>query len=326
MISIIIVNFNGLKWLKKLFDSLAKQTYGDFEIIFVDNGSQDDSQDFIEKNYCKSDLEINIIKSKKNLGFAGGNNLGLAKARGDYILLINNDVWIEKEFIEKIYRFYKENKFDVISPYEKKYNGQKFFCKYHRKMDFLGYPVAAKDKNGDKSGFYLPGVCLFFKKEFYQKTRGLDNNFFMYCEEADWFWRLNLLKKSFSFVPDLFVYHYIGGSTGKKINYKLFLWRNQNTLQMLLKNYAWHNLIWVLPIYVIQNIFEIIFFLLIFRPKIAFSYVEGWIFNVTNIRKILRKRRWIQENRLVGDWCIIQKMYFGLGKAIHIVRHFGFLK
>lgn len=320
-ISIIIVNWNGKRWLKKCLDSLISQSYKNIEIIVVDNKSTDNSVEYIKQRYPN----VIIIKSFKNLGFAGGNNLGIQKASGDFILMMNNDTWVKPNFVEKIINFYKKNRFDVVAPYSRDYFRKKNFTPYIFKIDLLGHNVVYRKKE-ISSGFYLSGVCLFFKKNFYQKTRGLDNNFFMYCEEADWFWRLNLLKKSFSFVPNLFIYHYIGGSTGKKINYKLFLWRNQNTLQMLLKNYAWYSLAWVLPIYIIQNIFEIIFFLLILRPKIAFSYIEGWIFNMSNIRKILRRRSWVQKNRLVGDWCIIQKMYFGLGKAIHIVRRFGFLK
>lgn len=313
-ISIIIVNWNGKKWLKKCFDSLMSQTYKNFEIIFVDNASADDSISYVKKNYKNS--RIKIIKSNKNLGFAGGNNLGIKAANGEYILLINNDTWFEKEFLENIFKFYRKNNFDVIAPLEAKYDGTKM--KYGiTSIDLFGHQIYLINRN---ELFYLIGVCLFFSKKLYKETMGLDNNFFMYFEETDWFWRLILLNKKFSYIDDLYIYHNGAGKTGSGIKYNIILWCNKNTLQMLLKNYRWYNLVWVLPIYIVQNVIEIFFFLLIFKPKIAYSYVEGWIFNIINFKTIMERRRWVQQNRQVGDSVIIKKMYWGLSKIQNLIN------
>jgi len=314
LISIIIVNYNGKKWLKKLFDSLLSQTYQDFEIVFVDNASNDDSIRFIKNNY--KDEKIKIVKNLNNLGFASGNNLGINNCSGEYILLLNNDTWVENDFLEKILVFYVNNNFSVIAPYSKDYENKKEFKKYFATIDFLGHPVYFKNKKVED--FYLSGVCLFFEKKLYKDTLGLDNNFFMYYEETDWFWRLNLLEKNFSHIDNVFVYHAGSGTTGNGIKYLSFLWRNQNSLQMLLKNYKLCNLLWIIPIYLIQNIFEIIFFLLIFKPKISLSYIEGWIFNIKNLPKILKKRKWVQEKRKITDLQIMKKMYIGFGKLYHL--------
>lgn len=314
LISIIILNYNGKKWLKKLLDSLFSQTYKNFEIIFVDNDSNDDSLDFVKNNY--TDARLKIIKSKKNLGFAGGNNLGITNANGKYILLINNDTWLDNDFLEKLFAFYKNNNFDIVAPYEKDYENTKKLKKYNHTIDFLGHPIGLKDK--DKAyKFYLSGACLFFSKKIYQETLGLDNDFFMYCEEADWFWRLGLMKKTYACADDIFIYH--AGGTGKELRYAVFLWRNQNTLQMLLKNYRWFNLLWVLPIYFLQNIFEILAFLVFLKPKISWSYIEGWRFNIVNFKKIMQKRKWVQRNRIAGDREIMKKMYFGFAKIRHLL-------
>jgi len=320
LISIIIVNYNGKKWIQKCLDSILSQTYKNFEIIFIDNASVDDSVEFVKNNY--KDDKIKIIKSDKNLGFAGGNNLGINNCSGDYILLLNNDTWIKDDFLEKIFSFYKKNNFDVIAPYSKDYENKKIFKPYYSTIDFLGYFGFFRNKS-ESRGLYLSGVCLFFSKKIYRETLGLDNNFFMYVEDVDWFWRLNLLDKKFCHINDLFIYHFGAGSTGDGIKYFTFLWRNQNTLQMLLKNYSWYNLLWVLPTYFIQNVVEIVFFLLILKPKISYSYIEGWIFNIKNLKKILKKRKWVQENRLVGDYDIVKKMYIGSVKLVHLIRYFS---
>lgn len=319
LVSIIIVNYNGKKWLKKCFDSLINQTYKNFEIIFVDNGSSDESVEYIEKNY--TDKRIKIIESKNNLGFAGGNNLGINIAKGELILLLNNDVWVEKTFLNDYIQSYVEKKVDVVAAREAKYDGM-LTPRYTTKIDLLGHPAPVYDKYNKIEPFYLSGVCILFTKKLYLDTKGLDNNFFMYFEETDWFWRLHLLGYNIHQIDNITVYHYGSGSTGAGIKYLCFLWRNQNTLQMLLKNYSLHNLLWVLPIYVMQNIIEIIFFLIILRPEIAFSYIQGWFFNIKNFSRTMQSRQWVQKNRLISDWEIMKKMYFGFGKLNHLVNFY----
>lgn len=314
LISIIIVNWNGKKWLKKCFDSLHSQTYNNFEVIFVDNASSDDSVGYVEKNYTGTV----IIKSNKNLGFAGGVNLGIKNTNDGYILLMNNDTWIDDDFLERILFFYQNNNFDVVAPMENDY-GNQAKEKNTINIDILGHCIYQKYLS-NKTNFYLCGVCLFFKKALYEETLGLDNNFLMYFEEVDWFWRLHLLNKTIASVDNLFIHHASVGSISGGIKYESFLWRNQNTLQMLLKNYACANLLWVLPLYFFQNIAEIIFFLLILKPKIALSYFQGWWFNVKNIRKILINRSWVQKNRTVSDTEIFKKMYFGFAKFYHLAN------
>jgi len=315
-ISIIIVNYNGKKWLKKVLDSLSCQTYKNFEIIFVDNKSIDESVEFVAENYPK----VNIIKSEKNLGFSGGNNLGIKVAKGEYILLLNNDTWLDNNFLEKIVTFYEKSNYDIVCAVEADYYTKE--CQvYTNLLDPFGHYVYIKGGDGSRE-FYLSASCLFFNKNIYYETRGLDENFFMYAEDWDWFWRIQLLGKKIFKINDLKFYHLGAGSTGTGIKYHSFLWRNQNALQMLLKNYRWYNLLWVLPIYFAQNIVEIIFFLITFKPKIAYSYIEGWAFNIKNFKKIMDKRKWVQENRKVGDWGIIKKMYVGFAKFRHLVNFY----
>lgn len=313
LISVIILNYNGKKWLKKCLDSLERQSYKNFEIILVDNASSDGSISFTKENYPR----VILVKSARNLGFSGGNNLGIKHSKGEYILLLNNDTWIGEDFLSRLVSFYTKNNFDVIAPKEANYNGDKGHP-YSTTIDLLGHPVKrrGKDKN-----FYLCGVCLFFSKELYTNTKGLDDNFFMYSEEVDWFWRLNLFRKKFTYIDDLYVYHAGGGSAGTGVNYNTFLWRNQSTLQMLLKNYRWYNLLWLLPIYFAQNIIEILFFIITDNPKVSLSYIEGWVFNIKNFKKIMKNRKWVQKNRKVGDSLIMKSMFVGFGKAIHMFNY-----
>jgi len=327
LISIIITNWNGKKWLKKCLDSFKKQTYKNYEIIFVDNASTDDSLEFVKKKYPL----VKIIKNKENYGFSRGNNMGIKNSSGELILLLNNDTWVEKNFLEQLYLQYIKLDIDVLSAHESAYFKSKERLKikdYIITLDPLGQMLYLKKnkKTSLKKDFYLNGCCLFFSRKFYLETKGLDDDFFMYCEDTDWFWRLNLLNKKFTYANKIYVYHAVGGSSSHGLNYYKFLWINQNNLQMILKNYSLSTLLFILPIYLIENIFEIIFLLIILKPKIASSYIRGWLYNLKILPKTLKKRKYIQSIRKVSDLEIMKKMYFGLAKLYNFSSYLKLIK
>lgn len=319
LVSIIVLNHNGQKYLSKCLTSLEKQNYPNFEIIFVDNASIDGSRELVKKKFP----HIKIIHNKVGLGFAGGNNVGIKNAKGRYILLLSNDTWLEKDVLTKIVNFYQTHDYDVIGPREAGYYRKKGDF-YITKIDPLGHHVFLEGLRYKKNTpFYLTGVCLFFKKKTYLETGGMDDDFFLYCEDVDWFWRLQLYDKKFGYINEsVYVHHAGAGSSGEVVNvikYPIFYYRNRNTIQMLLKNYKLITLMLILPLYIIQNIIEIFFFLLIFKPKISYSYIEGIAFNIKNLKKILKKRRVIQANRKHSDLYIMRNMYSGLGKLRHLL-------
>lgn len=315
LVSVVIVNWNGKKWLKKCLDSINKQTYKNIETIIVDNASADGSVEYIKNNYPK----VKLILNNQNLGYSRAVNIGINKSKGTYLLLLNNDVWVEKKFVEKLYEFYKNENYCVISPIVKGYTGKKTKINLPN-IDPTGspayfYPLSRKDKV-----FYLSS-CYFCSKDNYIKTLGFDNDYFAYYEDVDWFWRIALLGKSISYADQIYVYHEGAGSIGKGIKYKMFLWRNQNALQTILKNYSAATLIFILPLYVIQNLFEIIFCLVILRPQLAYSYIQGWWFNVKNYKKIKKKRDWIQKRRVINDLEILKRMYLGPAKLMMLINY-----
>jgi GT2 family glycosyltransferase len=315
LISVVIVNWNGVNWNKKILENLREQSYEHLEIIFIDNASTDKSLEQVEREFPG----IIIIKNKTNLGFAGGNNRGISIANGSLIMLINNDTWVHSNFVRDLYLFYKNHTYDVVAPYEADYLGHKK-QPYITTIDLLGHPVYKFGVFDQSYNFYLSGCCILFAKDLYLDSLGLDDDFFMYFEEIDWFWRLKLIGKNVAYADSVYINHAGSGSTGSGIKYSSFLWRNQNTLQMLLKNYRFINLIWILPVYLFQNLLESLAFLIIGKPEITKSYAEGILFNLKNIKIIARKRKVVQNMRTTPDIQIINYMYVGLGKVRHL-RH-----
>lgn len=314
-VSVIIVNWNGQKWLKRLLKSLEAQTYHKYEVVLVDNNSIDNSVVYTE-NYFPW---VRIIKNIRNSGFAAGNNIGIKKAKYNTILFINNDAWVDQNFISKLHSEMKERQLDVIAPQESNYNSKKPRDPYVTQIDMLGHPIFLKKTIKRTTSFYLSGVCLMFQKSTYIKTGGLDELFFMYCEEVDWFWRLRLQEYRFDYSIGLKIYHYGAGSGVKGIDKNVFLWRNENTLKMLLKNYSVKTLSVVLALYFIFSLFEILIFFILLKPSISKSYLVAWI-NVYRLRKlILQQRSNIQLRRKKTDFEIMSQMYHGLAKFHHVV-------
>ena len=114
-VSVVIVNFNGKKYIDPLFESLCgqKNTGFSFEIVFVDNASSDDSVAYLKEKYADRLDNLVIVESKQNLGFAGGNNMGVANAHGEYIVLLNNDTAPNPDWLENLF-LYAKNHEDVV--------------------------------------------------------------------------------------------------------------------------------------------------------------------------------------------------------------------
>lgn len=108
-VSVIIVNYNGKRYIDTLFKSLHELDLDDIklQIVFVDNASNDNSVEYLEKNYNSENLKI--VKSEKNTGFAGGNNLGVRNSDGKYIALLNNDTKVDKQWIKTLYNRIKDD-------------------------------------------------------------------------------------------------------------------------------------------------------------------------------------------------------------------------
>jgi GT2 family glycosyltransferase len=105
IVSVIIVNYNGEPFIQKLFESLSKQSFdtSKFEIIFVDNNSKDRSLEIMNEIILKyPSLNIKVIKNKSNVGFCRGNNIGMLYAKGKYLALLNNDMYVDSSYLEKL--------------------------------------------------------------------------------------------------------------------------------------------------------------------------------------------------------------------------------
>ena len=308
-VSIIIVNWNGKEFLKSCLKSIFNQTYSNFEVIVVDNHSFDESVDFIKDNFP----DVKIIELDKNYGFAKAANIGIKKATGKYILILNNDIILQPDSLEKMVKFMNERK-DVgiiqpkvvISSIEKLDNCGSFFT------DF-GWPYHRclyRDPNIPEANVELPvcsayGACMLIRREVFEKIGLFDEKYFMYGEELDLCCRAWLSGYKVYYVPRTTVFHVKGGSVRKLGSRSpppiLVYHAYKNRLRTYLKDLGFVYLIRVLPLYVLGLI--VVSFLYFIRKKKEYTRAifMAILWNLFNIKDTLYKRKIIQSKRVISD-------------------------
>jgi GT2 family glycosyltransferase len=227
LLSVIIPNWNGKKFLAECIDSLKGQTFHDFETILVDNGSTDGSAEFAEKRFGEF---IRVLRNKENLGFAGGNNIGIREARGEYIVLLNNDTWAEPAWLEelvkatylnrpigmwasKVYSYYKRNQIEAV--------GELIY------WDGLNrsrgqYECEEGQYERMEETFFPPGCGGMYRKVIFEEIGLFDEDFFAYGDDAEIGIRARLAGWRCVFVPKAVLYHKNSGSTGQYSPFKAF--------------------------------------------------------------------------------------------------------
>jgi len=311
-ISIIIVNFNGKKWLEKCLTSIYSQSYINFEVIFVDNGSNDGSIEFVKNNFPKT----LIIENKTNLGFAEGNNTGCKKAKGEYILLINNDTYAEKNFIKNFIEAF--NKIPNLACAQSKIvlmgNPEKLDMvgAYWTDLAFLYYYGYGKNANSSKYNKPMPffsnkGASMLIKKEVIDKIGLFDEDFINYYEETDFCHRAWIAGYECWYWPKAILFHATGG-TSKMFDNSYIQYHNfKNKLDSFLKNFEFKSLVTIIPIYLIINFFLSMFWLFQGKYKHFLALYKAIYWDIKNTKKIFMKRKAIQAFRKKSDYEISKK-------------------
>lgn len=233
MVSIIIVNYNGKDVLKECLDSVLAQSYGDFEILFVDNGSTDGSVDYIVTNY--TDNRIRFVLSKENLGFAGGNNLGYKNVKGEYVVLLNNDTKVSKDWLKCLVE--EIGKDEDIGIVQSLVITEGIPAEYYKKngtINLLGHNVMGFfDIGEDGRGEILQanGCSLIIRWELVETLGGLfPDEYFAYAEDTYLSLKVLFYGKKIMHTSKSIVYHKGNVTTKKQIPAEMYFYRERNRL------------------------------------------------------------------------------------------------
>ena len=241
LVSIITVNFRQADVTVDLLQSIEKNSYKNVEVIVVDNGSLEDCSAVFTQAYPS----VKNIVSAENLGFAGGNNLGIAAATGDYLFFINNDTILTDGLIESLLsRFLTNVNIGVVSP-KIRYYDNPTVIQYagFTEMNSLTGRNEAIGKNETDNGqhdtahttAYAHGAAMMVSREVVENVGGMPEDFFLYYEELDWCAQIKRAGFDIWYEPTGLIYHKESAAVGKMSPLKIY-YITRNRLLFMRRN------------------------------------------------------------------------------------------
>lgn len=310
-VSVIVLNWNGKKFLKNCLDSLQKVAYSSLEIIVVDNNSKDGSQEFVRKNY----QNVVLIGNKENYGFAKGNNIGFEASTGDYILILNNDTIVTSNFLDFLIKdFENDPKIACLQPQirlsknKELLDGVGAFLTFTGFLYHFGYLKNRMQVKYNKriKIFSAKGACIFLRRKAIEKVGLFDEDFFIFFEETDLCFRLWLAGYSVVYEPKSVIYHLGGGDTASSNSYqheKRVYLSFRNMICCYIKNFGTRNLLTIMPFFIFTHTVLIFYYLLMMKIYMIKVILKAYYWNVVHIRTTLRKRKIVQHGiRKISDF------------------------
>ncbi len=227
LVSVIVVNWNGAVHLPECLASLARQSYPSLEFIVVDNGSTDDSLTILRKS---EDDRLTLIEAGRNLGFAGGNNLGIRASRGGYVALLNNDAVAEPGWVEALARAASaDRRIGMCASKILVYGSSGLLdgAGLLLSADGIGRGRGRLELDGPafarEEDILLPSGCAaLYRRAMLDEIGLFDEDFFAYCEDSDLGLRARIAGWRCRYVPDAVVHHKYSSSTAPYSTFKAF--------------------------------------------------------------------------------------------------------
>ncbi|MBQ7449356.1 MAG: glycosyltransferase family 2 protein [Paludibacteraceae bacterium] len=308
--SVIILNWNGEKWLRRFLPSVVENTTDkDVEIVVADNGSTDGSLELVKSTFPN----VRLICFSENYGFAEGYNKAIKEVQSEFVVLLNSDVETPKHWLEPLLDFLKKNKnFVACQPMILSYNDKSRF-EYAGaaggQLDFLGYAFCRGRKFGNvltdnnqyptAEVFWASGACLCCRRKEYIEAGGLDCDFFAHMEEIDLCWRWHLSGYNVACVTESKVYHVGGGSLSYGNPRKTFL-NFRNNLLMLYKNLPMWRLCYVMPLRFLLDYLAMFFFCVNGNFRSALQIPKARLAFWKLLKIFRQKRKSIREKAVVS--------------------------
>lgn len=218
-VTIIIPNYNGLKFMEPCFKALSKQTYRDYEILVVDNGSTDGSVDWLKEH------EIPAIYLEHNIGFSGAVNIGIREAKTLYVILLNNDTEVEADYVRELVKAIEQSpKIFSVSSKMIQMDHKELIDDAGDMYNILGWAfqrgVGQSSKGYAKSRrvFAACAGAAIYRRQVFDEIGYFDEIHFAYLEDIDVGYRARISGYDNVYCPDAVVYHVGSGTSGSKYN------------------------------------------------------------------------------------------------------------
>ena len=305
LVSIIILNYNAGKLLLECVESVFNTNYTNFEVLVIDNASSDNSH-----KICKEKFErIYLIENKTNLGYCEGNNVGVQKASGEFIVILNPDTVVDSNWLNDLIVAYYIYGDGIYQPKFLTTTDHKILMSTGNMIQLFGFGFSRGKGQVDTKQFekiekigYASGTCIFTTKKIFLKIGMFDPFLFAYHDDLDLCWRAILQGINSYYVPKSIVYHPPEGFSFKWSSFKYYL-LERNRLYCILTNYSRTTFYKMLPALILVEIAIIIFYL---KKRMLNEKLKSYFDIIKNRKKIRKRYHMIQKNRIVSDKEIIK--------------------
>lgn len=321
----IVLNYNGASYVRRLFQSLREQTFQDFEILMVDNDSDDDSVALTRREFP----EVRVVEFGQNLGYAEANNRAADLTTAPYICFLNNDTFLDKDALALLAAAAQRRpEAPILAPQQRTYDDL-LTLSVGVGVDVLGFYYRGMPT--DDQVFYADGACLFVRSKVFHEIGKFDPFYFMFFEECDLCWRAWLWGYRVQSVHDALVYHKAGAAAGSSIvangqfttSKRKRRLSHRNQWATLLKNYAAPTLVLIVPLFAFMTMAEVALLTIGGQHGVLREvYVPAWRDLAANWPYLMQRRHEVQRARVVGDWTIIRRMSLKLA-AVERFRRSG---
>jgi len=297
LVSIVILNYNSRKFLGRCLSSVFKTNYPNYEVIFVDNHSNDGSVDFVIQNF-RDKKNFKVIRLPKNYGFSVGNNVGAKHARGEYIVFLNPDTEVDRDWIRNLINVLETDSSigiaqakllmldhkDIIDHAGGFINPYGFVSVRGRKEKDMGQ----YDKISEID--FASGAAMIVRRSLWKKLGGFDPIFFIYYEDIDLSRRAWDIGYKVVCVPQAKVYH-VGSAVLRKVPYILKYNEAKGRLTFLLKKYSFKSILRYASFTFLLQLLNALRYAVKGDKTVAMAICRGTFWCLRNFKKIWLKKK-----------------------------------
>ncbi|TLZ65285.1 MAG: glycosyltransferase family 2 protein [Methanobacteriota archaeon] len=329
-VTVVVLNYNGLRFLDQCLRALQRQTVKDLRILVVDNGSTDGSVAHVQAHYP----DIEVVETGRNLGYSGGNNVGAIRAISRFLFFLNNDAVPDADAIQRLADHLRAN--ERVAACQPKIRSLAHPDRFDYAggsggyIDIFGYPfcrgrigeVLEPDRGQYDDGrevFWASGAALMVRREAFAEIGGFDDSFFLYADEIDLCWRAWLYGWRVEVLPAAVVYHVGGGTLHQGSPLRIY-YHLRNSLGMFVKNLRPFPLFALIPVRVFLDLALAAFFAARRQWSHASAVGRAYVDLVPMLPNLVRHRRAIQRGRRLTDREMFARMYPKSIALCHVLR------
>ena len=324
-VSVVIVNWNGERYLEGCLSAVLAQTYPSFEVLLVDNGSTDGSVERVAESFP----DVRIIQNEKNLGFAAGNNIGVRATSGEVVATLNNDTRADPRWLEELVAAMQGQEMvgmaasKMLFAHRPEIINSTGICLDPAGIawDRRGGEVDAIEESGPTEVFGPCAGAALYRRAMLDRVGLFDEDFFCYLEDVDLAWRARLMGWRCLYVPTARVHHVHSGTGQEGSPFKNYL-LGRNKVWTIIKNYPSPELFFFLPIILAYDLGSIPYTLL---ARGDASALRGRLAALRCLPHFWRKRREVQKRRTI-PFAALASQLSPLESPLAVLRRYRHLR